>query len=79
MDLGKGNRETDMKIFEVSNKKIVERVLKDAKDKQHMKEMMRSMAQFIHAIQHPKPVPLSEMPAFVDVKSPINQKFMDHL
>ena len=33
IDLGKGSRAIDMKFFEVSNKKIVDRVWKDAHDK----------------------------------------------
>ena len=41
VDLGKGNRETDMKFFEVSNKKIIERVWKDGQDKQEMKETIK--------------------------------------
>ena len=33
VDLGKGNRETDLEFFEVSNKKITQRVWKDGQDK----------------------------------------------
>ncbi len=43
VDLGKGNREVDMRFFEVSNKKIAERVWKDGQDKQEMKETIKNM------------------------------------
>lgn len=44
VDLRKGSKVVDMKIFEVSNKKIPDWVWKDAKDNQDMKETMKSMA-----------------------------------
>ena len=44
-----------------------------------MKEMMRSMAQYIHVIQHLKLVLIIEMSTSVDVKSPVNKKFLDHV
>lgn len=78
-DLGKGNHAVDMKIFEASNRKIADRVWKDAQDKHGMKEAMKSMAQYINAILHPKPEPLNEMSAMVDVSSSTNQQFLDNL
>ena len=68
-----------MKFFEASNKKIADRVQKDAQDKQDMKEAKKSMAQYINVIPHPKPKPLSEMSAIVDVTSTTNQQFLDNL
>ena len=44
IDLGKGSHAVDMKFFEVSNKKIVDRVWKDAHEKQEIKKAMKSMA-----------------------------------
>lgn len=79
VDLGKGSREFDMKNFKFSNKKIVDWVWKDAKDKQNMKQTMKSMAQYINAILHPEPKPLHEMSATIDVRSPINQHSLDNL
>lgn len=52
IDLGKGIRAMDMTFFEASNKKITNRVWKDAQDKQDMKEAMRSMEKYINAILH---------------------------
>ena len=43
IDLGKGSHAIDMKIFEASNKKIADRVWKDAQDKKDVKEVMKSM------------------------------------
>ena len=71
--MGKGNREIDMKFFEVSNKKIAERLWKDGHDKQEMKEMIKRMAQYINAILHPEAKPISEMSVVVDVSSLTNQ------
>ena len=42
--MGKGSRDVDMKISEVYKNKIADRVWKDARDKQHMKEAMRNIA-----------------------------------
>ncbi len=61
IDLGRGSHAIDMKIFEVSNKKIANRVWKDAQDKKEMKEAMRSMAQYINSILHLEPKPVNEM------------------
>ena len=61
-----------MKFFDVSNKKIADRVWKDVHDRQEMKEAMKSMAQYINAILHPKPKPVNEMATNVDVTSTIN-------
>ena len=73
VDLGKANCETDMKFFEVSNKKIAERVWKDGQDKQEMKENIKSMAQYINVILHPEAKPISMMSAIVDISSVTNQ------
>ena len=79
IDLGKGSRVVDMNCFEASNKKIADRVWKDAQDKQEMKEAMKNMAQYINAILHPEPKPINEMSAIVDVTSTTNQQFLDNL
>ena len=75
----KGSCAIDMKFFEVSNKKIADRVWKDAHDKQEMKEAMKQMAQYINAILHPDPKPINQMSAIMDVNSDINQQFLDSL
>ena len=79
VDLGKPNRKTDMKFFEVSNKKIAERVWKDGQDKQEMKETIKSMAQYINAVLHPEAKPISEMSVIVDVSSVANQQSLENL
>ena len=68
-----------MKFFEVSNKKITERVWKDGQDKQEMKETIKSMAQYINAILHPKAKLISEMLAIIDVSSLTNQQSLENL
>ena len=68
-----------MKIFEVSNKKIVDRFWKDAQDKQDMKEEMMRMVQYINAILHLEPKPLSDMFSIMDITSSSNQHFLDNL
>ena len=73
IDLGNGSKEVDMKIFEASEKIIVDRVWKDAQDNQDMKEAMRSMAQYISSILHLEPKALSEISEIVDVTSPTNK------
>ena len=62
-----------MIFFEDSNKKIADRVWKDAQDKKEMKEAMKNMAQYINAILHLKEKPINEMLAIVDVTSTTNQ------
>lgn len=78
-DLGKGTRDADMKIFEVSNKKISSRIWKEDKDKREMKEALRRMVDYIYAIQNLGPMPLSKLLATLELKSPANQKFIDQI
>ena len=79
INLGKGSHVVDMKFFKASNKKITNRVQKDAQNKQDMKEAMRNMAQYINAILHLEPKPLNEMSSSMDVMSIANQQFLDNL
>ena len=78
IDLGKQSYVVDMKFFEASNKKIVDRVWKDVQDKQDMKEAMKSMEKYINTILHLETKPLNEMCMIMDVTSIANQKFLDN-
>ena len=69
----------DMKFFEASNKKIVDKVWKDAQDRQEMEEAMKNIVQYINSILHPKPKPINEMSTIIDVTSTANQQFLDNL
>ena len=68
-----------MEFFEVSNKKIMQRVWKDGQDKQQMTEMIKNMAQYINVILHPKAKPISEMSTIIDVSSMTNQQSLENL
>ena len=56
-----------MKIFEDSNKKIINQVWKDAKDKHDMRETIKIMAQYINVILHLESKPLNAVLATIDV------------
>lgn len=77
IDLGTASRATDTKHLESSNKRMLSRTWKDEKDKRELKQVVKQMAEYINAIHHPSPQPLSQVSQSFDPKSPMNQNLLD--
>lgn len=81
VELGVADRDTDNHHFEVFAKCMLTRSQKDGKDKKELKQMIRVLADYIHAISgvSSSPKPLAQASQSFDPASPANQKLLSQI
>lgn len=79
INLGVASRAVDAKHLKFSTKRMISKTWKDEKDKRELKQIVTQMAEYINAIHHPSPQPLTQLSLSFNPVSLVNQRLLDQV